>query len=143
MIQNILKQIFGDKSTKDRKAYQPIIDKSNEIQLTLASISDDELRGKTFYFREKIAKEIAPIEEQIQTLKDKANSPETAIYDKEAIFEKIDKLSKESDTKIEEVLLEIMPEAFAVVKETAKRWTEKGQLVVTAQDFDRDLATRR
>ena len=143
MIQNILKQIFGDKSTKDRKAYQPIIDKTNEFQRTLSTVSDDELRGKTFEFRAKIAEAIAPIEAEIKALKDKANSPETSVLAKESIFEQIDKLSKDSDAKIEEVLADIIHEAFAVVKETAKRWSENGQLVVTAQDFDRDLAATK
>jgi len=143
MIQNILKQIFGDKSTKDRKAYQPIIDKTNEFQRTLNSVSDEELRGKTFEFRAKIAEAIAPIEAEIKALKDQANSPETSVLDKESIFEQIDKLSKDSDAKIEEVLADIIHEAFAVVKETARRWTENGQLVVTAQDFDRDLAATK
>ena len=73
----------------------------------------------------------------------KANDPETSVDDKEPLFEKMDALSKEVNQKIEEVLLEILPEAFAVVKETSRRWAVNGQLEVTAQDFDRILANQK
>jgi preprotein translocase subunit SecA len=83
------------------------------------------------------------LEEEVVALKEKSNSAETSVLDKEDLFERIDAISKEIDQKIEEVLKEIMPQAFAVVKETAKRWSENGQLVVTTQDFDRELAKQK
>ena len=143
MIQSILKKIFGDKSTSDRKSYQPIIDKTLEFQKEFQNISDDELRSKTVSFQDLIKKEISSIDEEIEKLKEKANDPSTLVLDKEAIFEKIDKLSKDSDNKIEEVLEQILPEAFATIKETARRWSENGKLVVEAKEFDRDLASKK
>ena len=143
MIQGILKKIFGDKSSNDRKSYQPIIDQTLEFQKSFQNLSDDELREKTFYFQDLIRKAIAPIEKEIEELKNKANDPSTLVLDKEAIFEKIDKLSKDSDSKIEEVLEQILPEAFATIKETARRWSENGKLVVNTKDFDRDLAAKK
>ena len=143
MISNLLKSIIGDKSTKDRKAYQPIIDKSNEIFASLTSISDDELRGKTFKFKEQIAKETETLEQELKELREKATDINTPIHDKEDLFERIEKKTNELDEQIEVVLEAILPEAFAVVKETARRWKENGQLEVTALDFDRDLAASR
>ena len=140
---NLLKVLFGDKSTKDRKAYQPSIDKANEAHAQIVGISDDELRGKTTAFKQQIADETASLEEELKALKEKAEDIDTPIQDKESLFESIDKLTKDIDEKIEEVLENIRPEAFAVVKETARRWAENGNLEVTAQDFDRDLAASR
>jgi len=143
MIQGLLKKIFGDKSAKDRKYYQPIIDQALEFGRLLISLSDDELRAKTIAFQNLIKEGTQTLENEIKELNDLANNPETVIFDKEAIFEKIDKLTKEVDEKIEEILEQILPEAFAVIKETAKRWSENGQLIVTAQQFDRDLAANK
>jgi preprotein translocase subunit SecA len=140
MIGGLLKKILGDKSDKDRKEYQPIIDKVNEIYASLSSLSDDELRNRTSDFQEKIKAQTAGIEKEIEELNVKANDPETPVLDKEDLFEKIDKLQEKSDEEIEKVLEEILPDAFATVKETARRWAENGQMVVTATDFDRDLA---
>jgi len=143
MIGNILKKILGDKSDKDRKDYQPIIDKVNEIYAGLSGISDDELRGKTNEFKSLIQRETATIEDEIAALEAKSADVTTPVDQKEALFEKIDKLKLKLDEKIEEVLAKILPDAFAVVKETARRWAENGALTVTATDFDRQLATKK
>ncbi len=143
MIQDLLKKIFGDKSNKDRKEYQPIIDKTNAVFTQLNSLSDDELRAKTAVFRQKIQEGTADLEKQITDLKEKSNSPETPVHAKEALFEEIDELTKAVDEKIEEILEEILPEAFAVVKETARRWATNKQLTVTATDMDRDLSVKK
>lgn len=143
MIGGLIKKLFGDKVAQDRKEYQPIIDKSNEIFLQLQQVSDDELRAKTFEFKAKIAAATSDLETQISELKSKANHPDTSVLDKEELFEEMDRLSKEVDQVIEDVLKDILPEAFAVVKETARRWSENGQLTVTAQDFDRQLANEK
>tara|TARA_B100000508_G_scaffold48272_1_gene37527 strand:+ start:76663 stop:80022 length:3360 start_codon:yes stop_codon:yes gene_type:complete len=140
MIGGLLKKILGDKSDKDRKEYQPIIDKVNEIYGRLSSLSDDELRNRTKEFQAKIKERTAGLEKEIEELNNKANDPSTPVLDKEDIFERIDKLQEKSDDEIEKVLEEILPDAFATVKETARRWAERGQLVVQATDFDRELA---
>jgi preprotein translocase subunit SecA len=143
MIQDLLKKIFGNKSEKDRKTYQPIIDKTLAFGAEFRNLSDDELRAKTAYFRKTIQEGTLDLEKEIDALNKEANDPKTVIFDKEAIFEKIDKLSKSTDEKIEEILKEILPEAFAVIKETARRWAELGQLKVSAQTFDRELAAKK
>ena len=143
MALKILKNLFGDKSTKDRKEYQPSIDETNRLQQTLAGLSDDELRGKTAEFRSLITKGTSELEAELKVLKDKAADLDTHIQDKEDLFEQIDKMAKTIDDKIEEILEEIRPEAFAVVKETAKRWVENKKLEVTAQQFDKDLAAQK
>ncbi len=143
MIAGLLKKIFGDKTSQDRKEYQPIIDQSNQFFEQFKSISDDELRAKTFGFQAKIKEATKELDEQIVALKEKANGTEISVLDKEDLFDEIDKLTKDIDVVIEDVLKEILPEAFAVVKETSRRWAENGQLSVTALDFDKKLATQK
>ncbi len=143
MIAGLLKKFFGDKSAKDTKEYQPIIDKANQFSSELNLLSDDELRAKTAYFQNQIKEGTQELEDELTKLNDIGQDPKTPIHQKEELFEKIDKLSKSIDEKIEEILALLMPEAFAVVKETAKRWAENGQLIVTAQQFDRDLAANK
>lgn len=143
MISGLLKNLFGDKSTKDRKAYQPYIDQSNTFFEQYKSISDDELRQKTFEFQKIIQDGIRDLEVEIESVQAEAKNPNTPINSKEALYEKIDALTLEIDEKIEEILLTILPQAFAVVKETSRRWAENGQLEVTAMDFDKQLALNK
>ncbi len=143
MITSILKKIFGDKANKEQKEYQPIIDKANAFFTQFETLTDNELRGKTRSFQKLIQEQTKELEAQIEEIRVRANDPETSVDDKEPLFEKMDVLSKEVNQKIEEVLLEILPEAFAVVKETSRRWAVNGQLEVTAQDFDRALANQK
>jgi preprotein translocase subunit SecA len=143
MIAGLLKQLFGDKTAKDRKDYQPIIDKTNSFSLEINSLSDDDLRNKTLTFRKSIVDYVQELENQLAELNATASDINTPIDQKEELFDKIDKMVKTIDDKIEEKLAEILPEAFAVVKETARRWSENGQLVVTATAMDRDLAARK
>jgi preprotein translocase subunit SecA len=140
---NIFKNLFGDKSVKDRKEYQPSIDAANEFQTQLKKLSDSDLRAKTKYFKALITDGTKELEAELNTLKDKAADISTPIHDKETFFESIDKMAQKIDSKIEEVLEQIRPEAFAVIKETARRWSENGQLIVDAQSFDRDLASTK
>ncbi|MDD2983829.1 MAG: preprotein translocase subunit SecA [Crocinitomicaceae bacterium] len=143
MINQLLKKIFGDKSSQDRKEYQPIIDQTNQFSEKLRNISDNELRSKTTEFKSKIKAATKSLDDRILELREKADGNEISVLDKEDLFDEIDKLTKEIDSVIEEVLKEILPEAFAVVKETSRRWAENGKLEVTAQDFDRVLATKK
>lgn len=143
MISNLLKSILGDKSSKDRKEYQPIIDKANEHFKQLSGVSDDGLRERTAQFKRFIQEGTESMEKELDGLKQKANGNEISVQEKERIFEQIDKQSKAIDEKIEELLAQILPEAFAVVKETARRWAENGALKVTATEMDRSLAASR
>lgn len=143
-ITNTLKKIFGDKSDKDIKEISPLVTKSNEIFATLRSLSNDELRERTNVLRARINDETSSLEAEIEKLnKQVEDNPEMEIPDKEAIFKQVDDLTKKIDDKIEEVLMQILPEAFAIVKETASRFKDNETLEVTATDFDRDLAATR
>ncbi len=143
MVSNLLKKILGDKSSKDRKEYQPIIDEANTKFEELRDVSDDELRSKTKYFQKTLKDGTADLEAEMQSLRDKTNDPATNIHEKEELFEEIDALSKRIDTKLEEILETLLTEAFAVVKETSRRWAENGKLEVAAEDFDKALASER
>lgn len=143
MIGSILEKIFGDKTQKDRKIYQPTIDQTNKIFNQLRAVSDDELRNKTTLFKDKVKDATNALKTEISELKNKINNPELEILQKEGFFQEIDELELKVNEKIEEVLLEILPEAFAVVKETARRWAENKALTVTATDFDKELAKKK
>jgi preprotein translocase subunit SecA len=143
MLSNLLKKLLGDKSAKDRKAYQPYIEQANSFIQQIQNLNDDDLRAKTFGFRTKIKDAIRHLEDETSALKKKAEDVTIPIHDKEDLYEKIDQMTKTIDDKIEEVLTEILPEAFAVVKETARRWSQNGKLEVTAQDFDHELSARK
>ena len=143
MIGDLLKKIFGDKSTKDQKLYQPYVNETIQKSIDIEKLSDDELRGKTFSFQERISLAIQAQEAEVTALNEKAANLDTPIEEKETIFDAIDVLSKEIDETIEKELLEILPEAFAVVKETAKRWAINGKLEVTALEFDKTLAQKK
>ncbi|MDR0802467.1 preprotein translocase subunit SecA [Fluviicola sp.] len=143
MLGGILKKILGDKSATDQKKYQPVIQQVNDIFNTLQNESDDALRGKTDKFRKQVQDAIAGLESDIAELTAKANTPNMPLHQKEAIYEIIDTKEKEVNVIIEKVLEDILPEAFAVVKETARRWAVNGQLTVTATELDKKLAAKK
>jgi preprotein translocase subunit SecA len=143
MLGGILKKILGDKSATDQKKYQPVIQQVGEIFNTLQNESDDALRGRTTKFKQKVRDAISGLEAEIADLTQKANNPNMPLHQKEAIYESIDSKEKEVNEIIEKVLEEILPEAFAVVKETARRWAVNGQLAVTATELDKTLATQK
>src|SRR5690606_10081486 len=117
-ITNTLKKIFGDKSDKDIKVSMPLVNKSNEIFATLQNITNDELRAKTAALKAKIKEATQASEEEIEALnKQVADNPQMEIHEKEAMFKQVDNITKKIDEIIESVLLEILPEAFAIVKE--------------------------
>jgi len=141
-INKILKKILGDKSKEDLKDINPIVEQVKQIGQNLTSLSHDDLRNKTEKLKELIKTRIAAKEEEVADLKIQAEAlPGTELEQKEAIFAEIDKLEKETDKQIEEVLTEILPEAFAIVRETARRLKENSELRLTASEFDRQLAT--
>jgi preprotein translocase subunit SecA len=138
-----LTKVFGSKSDRDIKAIQPLVIRINEEYAKLPSLSNDELRAKTVYFKDLIAKSLTEIDGKISQLKLDAENRELALADKTAIYDQVDALAKERDTALEAVLSDILPEAFAVVKETSRRFTENKFLEVTATQHDRDYAARR
>jgi preprotein translocase subunit SecA len=144
MIGFISKLFGGSKSEKDVKVIMPLVTKINQHYAAYANISNDELRGKTADFRQRIFTHLADIDAQIKETNERAD---TLTFDdlvgKDAIYQEVDSLKKERDAKIEEVLKEILPEAFAVVKETARRFKENKALVSKATDLDRELAVTK
>lgn len=138
-----LNKIFGSKSERDIKQIQPLVEQIKAEYPKLAALSDDELRQKTAVFKTKIKEALSEIDKEIEGLKADAEDPELSIHNKTGIYDKVDKLTKDRDKQLEVVLMEILPEAFAVVKETARRFTENKQLEVTASEFDRNLAAKK
>ncbi|MBK9254318.1 MAG: preprotein translocase subunit SecA [Saprospiraceae bacterium] len=136
---NIFKKIFGSKYEKDVKTYNVVVEQINEFYKQYQSLSHDELRNKTNEFRDRIKEYLKEIDSDIVSMIEKANV-EPDFVNKEIIFNDIDKLKKERNTYLEEVLKQILPEAFAVVKETARRFKENPTLTVTATDHDREIA---
>ena len=140
-VTKVLGKILGNKSERDIKEISPIIDQIKEEYKRITQLSNDGLREESAKLKQIIADRIKPEEDEIAALKVEAE--EVEIQDTEKIYERIDKLEEKIDVKIEEVLNEILPAAFAIVKETAKRFTENKTVEVTATDFDRDLAASR
>lgn len=144
MLGFISKVFGGNKSEKDVKKILPVVQKVNQHFASYASISNDELRNKTQEFRRRIKDHLAGIDGEIAA-KNKA-AEELSFNDlvgKDTIYQEVDKLKKERDKKIEEALQEILPEAFAAVKETARRFKENTEIVSTATQLDRDLSVKR
>lgn len=139
-INKFLSKLFGNKSTRDMKLIQPLVEKVKEVYPAIQALDNDALRAKTNELKEKVQHSADDLKEKIQALKDKIE--ETPIEDRAVIFNQIDKLEKDVLERYEGVLNEIQPEAFAIVKETARRLAENEEVVVTANDFDRDLAAK-
>ncbi|MES2780332.1 MAG: preprotein translocase subunit SecA, partial [Bacteroidota bacterium] len=132
-------KIFGSKSERDLKTITPYVGLINEEFAKLQGVSDDELRSKTAQFKQRIAEYLSDIDEELDSLKTKTQATDLDIHEKDDFFKQMDKLKKQRDEELEKVLLEILPEAFAVVKETARRLTENKQLIVEASAFDKEL----
>lgn len=134
-------KIFGTKSDKDIKRIMPLVEETKAEGEKLKSISNDELRGETKKVQEFINQELSGIDSQLSSLHKKiADNPELDITEKEAVFGEIDKLEEERNKELEKVLLKVLPRAFAIVRETARRFKENEFLEVSAQDFDRFLS---
>ena len=138
-----LSKIFGSKSERDIKHIHPLVEKIKAEYTKLESLTHDELRAKTVDFKRRITEYLADIDTEIGSLKTEAEQDGVDMTEKTAIYDKVDKLNKDRDQKLEEVLMQILPEAFAVVKETARRFTENTTLEVTATDFDREIAASK
>ena len=134
----ILKSLFGDKSSRDMKLIQPLVEKVKQAYPDIAKLSNDELRAKSKEIRDYVQGAAKPYQEKIAELK--AKIEETPIDEREPIFNEIDKQDKEMLDALENALNEVMPVAFSIVKDTARRFSENEETVVTATDFDRELA---
>ena len=143
ILSKVIKTFFGTKSDKDRKEIQPYVDRILALYPQIDALSNDELRARSAALRRDIAEEIRPDEERITELKGILEQPETSLEDKERHSREIDKLTKDIDDKIEKKLDEILPEAFAIIKSTARRFAENPTIEVTATQFDRDLAATK
>ena len=133
-----LKSLFGDKSTRDMKLIQPFVEKVKAAYPEIEALDNDALRAKTKEIQHFVQEAARQEKEEIAKLK--ASIEETPIDEREPIFNHIDKLEKEALDKYEEALNEVMPVAFSIVKETARRFAENEETIVTATDFDRELA---
>ena len=141
-INSILKAFVGDKSQKDVKAIQPLVVKIKSFESALMALSHNELRAKTVTFKEKIKQARAEKDAKIAELKLKAENT-IDIDDREDIYNAMDALEKEAYEISEKVLMEILPEAFAVVKETARRFKENSTITVTSTEKDRELSATK
>ena len=143
MIGKALTKIFGTKSDRDIKIILPYVEKTNLEYKKLQSITDDELRAKTQFIKQIIDKELEDLDKQIADLHQRVeDDPEMDINDKEDVFNQIDQLEEDRNKKLEDVLLEVLPQAFAIVKETARRFKENEKLIVTATMRDKQLAAK-
>lgn len=139
-LEKVIGKVFGNKHEKDVKAILPLVAEINKEFESLKSISNDDLRNKTLYFKEQIRDHVKDINAQIANLKAQADDDSIEVDAKEEIYDSIDALVKDKDQKIEEILKKILPQAYAVMKETARRFTENETLEVTATDMDKRLA---
>ncbi len=143
ILTGLIKFFFGSKADKDRKEVEPYLVKIKDIYPKISTLTNDELRGRSAALMKEIADFIAEDEAHIVSQKAKLELPETSLSDKEKISKDIDETEKRIDDKIEQKLDEILPEAFAIMKDTARRFAENETVEVTATDFDRQLAATK
>lgn len=145
MIGSIFKgitKIFGSKTDRDLKELYPIVTQINTVYEQLRNISDDELRGKTVEFKQRIQSRLQEIDNTLAEILEETKEDQIDLLKKDKLFKEMEVIRKKRDEELEIVLNELLPEAFAVVKETARRLTENKQLVVFANDFDKELSAK-
>ncbi len=142
-IDGIIAKLFGTKSARDLKELMPIVNRIKEAYPRFVCLSNDELRSETSRLKKKIREYISAEENKVAELKAQMEAEGIDYEEKEKVYSEVDSLIKQIDVKIEEILNEILPEAFSIVKETARRFKENETIVVTANDFDRDLAAKK
>ena len=140
-LNKILQSLFGNKSTRDMKLIQPLVEKVKATYDEIKALSNDQLRAKTKEIQAHVQNAAKEQKEKIAELK--AKIEETPIDERESLFNQIDKLEKEALEVYEVALNEVMPVAFGIMHDTARRFTENEEIVVTATDFDRDLAATK
>ena len=142
-LSSIIKLFFGSKSDKDRKEIMPYVEKIKAVYPSIEALSNDELRERSAALRKRIADFIAEDEAHVVAQKAKLEDLAISLDEKEKISKDIDQTVKLIDEKIEKILDEILPEAFAIMKDTARRFTQNEVVEVTANDFDRNLAAKK
>ncbi|MFR9502930.1 MAG: preprotein translocase subunit SecA [Rikenellaceae bacterium] len=143
ILAGLIKLVFGSKADKDRKEIEPYVEKIKAIYPSISKLSHDELRGRSAALRKAIADFIASDEARIVELRSKLELSDIALAEKESISKEIELLKKSIDEKIEQKLDEILPEAFAIMKDTARRFTECDTIEVAATAFDRELSATK
>lgn len=136
---DIIKKVFGTKSDRDMKQVKPILDKVLAAYESIDKLSNDELRAKTEELKKKLRDGEAPFEKRIAEIKEELEK-DIPVSQKESLATESDKLVKDEDAEIEKLLNEILPEAFAIMKSTARRFAQNPVVEVTASDFDRQLS---
>ncbi|MBI9058760.1 MAG: preprotein translocase subunit SecA [Labilibaculum sp.] len=139
-IDSALGKLFGNKADRDLKELSPYLGQIKLEYDRITQLTTDELRGESDKLKQKIQDHIQAEKDEVSSLKEKIENGKLSVNEKEEIYDKIDKIESDIDDKIEEVLDQILPTAFAIVKDTARRFTENDELEVTASQFDRDLA---
>ncbi len=138
---NFLTKLFGNKSQRDLKVVKPFLDATLAVYPTIEALTNDQLRAKTIEFKERIAKAVESEENELAAMRKRIEEEyDMPVDEKESLYKRIDELEKVAYDKTQSVLDDILPEAFAVVKETAKRFAQNETVEVTATDHDRDLA---
>jgi preprotein translocase subunit SecA len=140
---NVLSGIFGNKSQKDIKEVMPILEMIKKEYDRLSGLSHDEFRAEGQKLKQEVREYIREEQEEIAALKEKAESGEVPLEESEKLYDRVDKLTELIDKKTEEILNKILPSAFALVKDTARRFVENSTIEVTASDFDRDLSVTK
>jgi len=142
-LNNILTKFFGTKSDRDLRELMPIVNKIREAYPKYTTLTNDQLREESVRLRQVVRNYIADDEAMIEQLKVQMESEEIDYEEKEKIYKEVERINKHIDDKIEEILNQVLPDAFSIVKETARRFKENETIEVTASQFDRDLATRK
>lgn len=137
-LNKFLKSLFGDKSTRDMKLIQPVVEKIKAAYPEIKALDNDALRARTKEIQKYVQDSANEQKKQIEELR--AKIEDTPIDERETIFNQIDKLEKEVLDIYEKSLNEVLPVAFSIMKDTARRFAENDEIVVTANDFDRELA---
>src|SRR6187549_1709225 len=134
--------LFGTKYERDVKAYSPIVELTNEFAAQFQSLTNDELRAKTLEFKDRIAEHLKDLDHEIANLRTDAEE-DTDFSVKEELYKELDEAMKERDKSLEEILKELLPEAFAVVKETCRRFFNNATISTQATDHDKDLSVTK
>jgi len=142
-LNSILSGFLGNKSDRDLKEINPMVANVLEIYPSIKALSHDELRDRASVIKKKVRDFVQNEENEILELKEKVEVAELGVEEKERMYDRIDKLGKEIESRYEVVLNEVLPEVFAIVKDTARRFTENAVIEVTANDNDRDLSADR
>ena len=132
--------LFGNKSQRDLKEITPYVDKIKAVYPSIQKLSNDELRAKTDEIKQRIQDYVADERAKVEELRKGIDNKE--LEEREAIWAEVDKIEKNITEKMEVVLEEVLPEVFSIMKDTARRFSENETIEVTANDFDRNLATK-